>query len=102
MIIIFSILAGVPPVVFIILASYAGCDKVLVVFWFILALGFMGNYYCSLKIHSLDLSPNYAGSLSAITNGAGSIMGIVAPIFIGMMTPNVSLEHISIFQISNE
>lgn len=86
----FSNLAGVPPAIFIVFASYAGCDKAHVIFWFILALGFMGNYYCSLKIHSLDLSPNYAGSISAIVNGAGSITGIVAPVFVGMMIPNVS------------
>lgn len=73
----FSIVsASVPPAIFIVAASYAGCNKTLVVFWFILALGFMGFYYCSLKIHSLDLSPNYAGPIAALTNGAGSITGV--------------------------
>lgn len=71
-------------------ASYAGCDKFFVVLWFILAIGFMGCYYSGLKVNSLDLSPNYAGSLAALTNGAGALTGIIAPVFVGKMTPNVS------------
>lgn len=77
----FRLSASVPPAIFIVAASYAGCNKAQVVFWFILALGFMGFYYCSLKIHSLDLSPNYAGSIAALTNGAGSITGVGRFIF---------------------
>lgn len=56
-------------------------------------MGFMGNYYPSLKVNSLDLSPNYAGSVIALTNGLGSLAGISAPIFLGIMTPDSSLEQ---------
>lgn len=84
---------GVPPAIFIICASYAGCDKLLVVFWFILAIGFMGNHFSGFRVNSLDLSPNYAGSLMALVNGAGALTGVVAPIFVGIMTPNSSLQE---------
>lgn len=53
-------------------------------------MGFNGNYYPGMRVNALDLSPNYAGSIIAITNGAGSLAGIAAPTFVGMMTPNVS------------
>lgn len=33
--------AAVFPAIFIVLASYAGCNKLLVVVWFTLAMGFM-------------------------------------------------------------
>lgn len=59
---------------------------------FILTVGFMGNFYPGLKVNSLDLSPNYAGSLMALTNGAGALAGVAAPVFVGMMTPNVSIK----------
>lgn len=38
-------LAAVFPAIFIVAASYAGCDKLLVVIWFTLAMGFMGTFY---------------------------------------------------------
>lgn len=39
-------------------------------------MGFKGNFYPGLKVNSLDLSPNYAGSLMALTNGLGASAGI--------------------------
>lgn len=86
--IIFSI-AAVGPAIFIIAASYAGCDRVTVVAMFTLAMGFMGTFYPGMKVNPLDLSPNYAGILMAITNGIGACAGIIVPYVVGVMTPNV-------------
>lgn len=74
------------------LASYAGCDKTLVVIHFTIAMGIMGTFYPGMKVNPLDLSPNYAGTLMALTNGIGAITGIIAPALVGLMTPNVSFE----------
>lgn len=52
-------------------------------------MGFVGFYYVSMKINSLDLSPNYAGSLLALADGIGSLAGVAAPTFVGFMTPDV-------------
>lgn len=49
----------------------------------------MGNYYPGMRVNVLDLSPNYAGTIIAITNGAGSFSGVIVPTFIGYMTPDV-------------
>jgi MFS transporter, ACS family, solute carrier family 17 (sodium-dependent inorganic phosphate cotransporter), other len=59
----FTTIASLGPAVFIVLASYAGCDRTLVVILFTLAMGFMGTFYPGMKVNSLDLSPNYAGTL---------------------------------------
>lgn len=83
------IAAAVGPAFFIIGASYAGCDRVIVVVLFTLAMGFMGTFYPGMKVNPLDLSPNYAGILMAITNGIGAIAGIIVPYVVGVMTPNV-------------
>lgn len=53
------------------------------------SIGFMGNFYPGMKVNTIDLSPNYAGSLMALTNGLGAITGIAAPTFVGFMIPNV-------------
>lgn len=81
---------SVGPGIFIVAASYAGCDRGLVVALFTIAMGIMGTFYPGMKVNSLDLSPNYAGSLMALTNGIGAITGIVAPYVVGLMTPEVS------------
>lgn len=88
----FSI-AAVFPAIFIIAASYAGCDRIVVVAMFTLAMGFMGTYYPGMKVNPLDLSPNYAGTIMAITNGIGACTGIAVPYIVGVMTPNVSVEN---------
>ncbi|KAH8285792.1 hypothetical protein KR018_006819, partial [Drosophila ironensis] len=83
--------AGFGPALFIVLASYAGCHRLLVVAFFTIAMGLMGTYYAGMKLTPLDLSPNYAGTLMAITNGIGSIAGILAPYMVGVMTPNANM-----------
>ena len=50
----------------------------------------MGTYYPGTKVNPLDLSPNYSGSIMALTNCLGAVTGIAAPVFVGYMTPNVS------------
>ncbi|KAJ8967622.1 hypothetical protein NQ314_002741, partial [Rhamnusium bicolor] len=59
-------LSSVGPAIFIMVASYSGCDKYLTVGMFTIAMGFMGTFYCGMKVNALDLSPNYAGTLMAI------------------------------------
>lgn len=71
-------------------ASYAGCDKTIVVVLFTICMGLMGTFYAGMKLNPLDLSPNYSATLMAITNGIGSITGIITPYLVGALTPNVS------------
>lgn len=71
-------------------ASYAGCNRVAVVVLFTICMGLMGAFYAGMKLSPLDMSPNYAGTLMAITNGIGAITGVITPYMVGVMTPNVS------------
>lgn len=90
----FTTIASVLPSIFIVGASYAGCEKALVVTLFVLAMGSMGTFYPGMKVNGLDLSPNYAGTLMALTNGIGAITGIIGPYLVGVLTPNVSYSII--------
>ena len=78
-----------------ILASYAGCDKVAVVTLFTVGMSFMGFFYSSLKLNCLDLSPNYSGTLMAFVNGIGAVSGMITPTLIGYLTPNVTRVFIT-------
>lgn len=71
----YTSIASAGPAIFIVVASYAGCDKVSAVAFFTVAMGFMGAYYSGMKVNALDLSPNYAGVLMAITNGIAACSG---------------------------
>jgi MFS transporter, ACS family, solute carrier family 17 (sodium-dependent inorganic phosphate cotransporter), other len=89
----FTTIASLGPAIFIVVASYAGCNRTMVIVWFTLAMGFMGTFYPGMKVNSLDLSPNYAGTLMAITNGIGALTGIAGPAMVGLLTPNSSLTE---------
>lgn len=78
---------------FVIAASYAGCDRVLAVGSFVAALTTMGAAYPSVMVNTLDLSPNYAGTLTGVTNGLATSTGIVSPILIGILAPNQTLPE---------
>uniref|UniRef100_A0A146L277 Putative inorganic phosphate cotransporter n=1 Tax=Lygus hesperus TaxID=30085 RepID=A0A146L277_LYGHE len=88
---VFTTIASVGPALGVILASYAGCDRVAAATLFTVGMAFMGFFYPSLKVNALDLSPNYAGTLMALVNGIGAISGIITPTLIGYLTPNQTM-----------
>jgi MFS transporter, ACS family, solute carrier family 17 (sodium-dependent inorganic phosphate cotransporter), other len=90
----YSFLAATGPGICIILASYSGCDTTLAVFWFVFAMTLMGAYYSGMKINPLDISPNYAGTTTALVNGIAAVSAIISPYLIGLLTPDVSLFFI--------
>lgn len=86
-------IASIGPALFIVGASYAGCNRVLVVAMIALSMTLMGAALPSMKVNGLDLSPNYAGSLMALTNGIGAFTGIITPYIVGVLTPNQTLSE---------
>lgn len=56
-----SPLAAIGPGIFLVIASYAGCNRTAVVAMLILGMGLMGTFYSGIKANSLDIAPNYAG-----------------------------------------
>lgn len=57
--------------------------------FFIVSVGSRGFLTSSSLMNSMDLSPNYAGTLTALSNGIGSTTGIFVPLVVGLLTPNV-------------
>jgi len=56
-------------------------------------MGTMGGFYPGMKVNPLDLSPNYAGVLMAVTNGIGAITGFLGPYLVGALTTNHRLSE---------
>ncbi|KRT78184.1 membrane transporter [Oryctes borbonicus] len=89
----FTAIAAIGPGIFMLAASYAGCDRNLVIAMFTIAMGFMGTFYCGMKVNALDLAANYAGTLMAIVNGIGALSGIITPYLIGALTEDQTLTQ---------
>ncbi|XP_058793477.1 sialin-like [Phymastichus coffea] len=89
----FSFLALPVSAAFNIAASYAGCNRSLVVGMFVISMGLLGCAYPSIVSNPLDLSPNYAGTIMALSNGMGGLTGIVGFYVIGIITPNQTLSE---------
>lgn len=73
-------------------ASFVGCNKLIATLCFTLGMALMGFCYPSLRINSLDLSPNYSATLMGLVNGIGCLSGMATPYIVGILTPNVSLR----------
>ncbi|XP_022220137.1 sialin-like [Drosophila obscura] len=84
----FTLLSAVLPGIFMIAASYAGCNKALVVALFTISMFTMGMYYAGQKLSALDISPSYSSTITAVINGLGSFTGLFAPPIIGLITPD--------------
>lgn len=90
---IFCVFSGsLGPAVFLLLASYVGCDRNLAIVMFTIGMGAMGCFYCGMKVNVLDLTTHYAGTIMAIVNGIGALSGILVPYIIAAMTENVCLS----------
>lgn len=76
---------------FLLAATYAGCNQMLAVAFFTIGMGLMGFYYSSMRVNALDLAPNYAGTLMAIINGLGAISGMITPYLVGALIEDVSI-----------
>ncbi|XP_075224625.1 putative inorganic phosphate cotransporter isoform X2 [Lycorma delicatula] len=90
---IFTTLATIGPALGILCATYSGCNRFLVMSLLTIGMGSMGFFYPSLKVNSLDLSPNYAGTLMALVNGIGAISGVCTPYVTGLLISDNSLTQ---------
>ncbi|KAJ6633662.1 putative inorganic phosphate cotransporter [Pseudolycoriella hygida] len=72
-----------------ILASYSGCNRLTAILFFSFASGFAG--LDNSRVNNMDLSPNYAPTIISIVNSCGSAMGIIAPLAVGLLTPNATI-----------
>lgn len=89
---------SVGPGAFLLWASYAGCNRTLVVALFCLGMASMGAFYPGMRVNALDLSPRHAGTIGALMNGIGAISGIAAPYAIGLIARNVRIVSILLIQ----
>lgn len=73
----FTTISFTIPGIFLVIASFSGCDRITAVIMFTIAMGFMSAFYSGIKANNLDLSSNFSGAVMALTNGSGAVIGII-------------------------
>ncbi|XP_071559510.1 putative inorganic phosphate cotransporter [Temnothorax nylanderi] len=81
-----TLFASFVPMVCLIQVSYVGCDRMKAVVLMTIAVTCIGGMYCGFLANHIDIAPNFAGSLVAMTNFVATIPGFVVPIFVGQLT----------------
>ncbi|CAL8357005.1 unnamed protein product [Lota lota] len=68
----------------------------------VLAVGFSGFAISGFNVNHLDIAPRYASILMGISNGVGTLSGMVCPLIVGALTKNKTrLEWQHVFMIAS-
>lgn len=81
-----TLIASVVPMICFIALSYIGCMRTLAIVLMTLAVTSVGGMFSGFLSNHIDIAPNFAGTLMAITNSCATIPGIIVPIFVGKLT----------------
>ncbi|CAG7830817.1 unnamed protein product, partial [Allacma fusca] len=74
--------------IFLLLVAAAKDNTGLAILSLTLAVGFSGFAISGFNVNHLDIAPRYAGILMGISNGVGTLSGLMCPIFVEMVTKN--------------
>ncbi|RVE69377.1 hypothetical protein OJAV_G00077100 [Oryzias javanicus] len=67
--------------------------KVIAITFLVLAVGFSGFAISGFNVNHLDIAPRYASILMGISNGVGTLSGMVCPLIVGAMTKHKTREE---------
>ncbi|XP_040164425.1 sialin [Anopheles arabiensis] len=81
-----TFIASAVPMGCLLALCYIGCQRGLAVALMTIGITAIGGMFCGLLSNHIDIAPNYAGTLMAITNTAATLSGIIVPIFVGQIT----------------
>ncbi|XP_062706661.1 sialin [Aedes albopictus] len=81
-----TLIASVVPMCCLLALCYIGCNRGAAVALMTLGITSIGGMFCGFLSNHIDIAPNYAGTLMAITNTAATLPGITVPIFVGQIT----------------
>lgn len=60
----------------------------------------MGGMFSGFLSNHIDIAPNYAGTLVALTNTVATLPGIIVPLFVGYITKGNVSVHVNIGHIN--
>ncbi|XP_059057794.1 sialin [Achroia grisella] len=81
-----TLFASAVPAACLLAVCYIGCNRAAAVALMAVAVTCIGGMFCGFLSNHIDIAPNFAGTLMALTNTIATIPGIVVPIFVGALT----------------
>ncbi|CAG9564942.1 unnamed protein product [Danaus chrysippus] len=81
-----TLFASAVPAICLFCLCFVGCNRSLAVALTTVGVTSIGGMFCGFLSNHIDIAPNFAGTLMAITNTVATIPGIVVPIFVGVLT----------------
>ncbi|XP_047522042.1 sialin [Pieris napi] len=81
-----TLFASAVPASCLLAVCYIGCNRGAAVALMAIGVTCIGGMFCGFLSNHIDIAPNFAGTLVAITNTVATIPGIVVPIFVGVLT----------------
>jgi MFS transporter, ACS family, solute carrier family 17 (sodium-dependent inorganic phosphate cotransporter), other len=81
-----TLCASAVPMTCLFVLCYIGCARMLAVLLMGIAITSIGGMFCGFLSNHIDIAPNYAGTLMAITNTFATLGGIIVPLFVGYLT----------------
>ncbi|XP_077300658.1 major facilitator superfamily transporter 3 isoform X2 [Arctopsyche grandis] len=81
-----TLFASCIPLICLLGLCYIGCHRTLAVVLMAIGVTCIGGMFCGFLSNHIDIAPNFAGTLMAITNTMATIPGIIVPIFVGQLT----------------
>ncbi|KAF2883330.1 hypothetical protein ILUMI_22832 [Ignelater luminosus] len=81
-----TLIACITPAICFLIIGYIGCQRIIAIILMSTAITSIGGMFCGFLSNHIDIAPNFAGTLMAITNMVATIPGIVVPIFVGKLT----------------
>lgn len=81
-----TLIASVIPLCCFIWLCFVGCLRWLAVTLMTVAVTSVGGMFSGFLSNHIDIAPNYAGTLMAVTNTVATLPGIIVPVFVGKLT----------------
>ncbi|XP_049876093.1 sialin [Pectinophora gossypiella] len=81
-----TLFASAVPAACLLALCYIGCNRGAAVALMAIGVTCIGGMFCGFLSNHIDIAPNFAGTLMAMTNTVATIPGIVVPIFVGVLT----------------
>lgn len=91
-----TICASIVPMICLMTVSYANQFGAVVLMT--IALTFIGGMYSGFLANHIDIAPNFAGTLVALTNTFATIPGVVIPIVVGKLINSVHTDEEKLFR----
>ena len=80
------------PAIFLLAAAYTGCHRKVAVAFFIMGMSSLCFYFGGTKINSLEIAPNFSGTIMGFMNMFDFIPALILPQVLEKIAPNVRLD----------